>query len=166
MPTAGSSRKATRYRRATRFEIDPRPYQADLNKAKADLKVAIAERSLEEKNSERSRKLFKATPPGVSQEEYDKGMAAYDKAVALVGAMEAARERAQLYLDYTKVTAPTTGLLSRRFADPGSLIVADNTVLTTVVSEDPMYAYFDVDERTYLELLARPRRVRSRGSRV
>jgi RND family efflux transporter MFP subunit len=136
------------------FEIDPRPYQADFNKAKADLKVAIAERTLEEKNSERARTLFKSRPPGISQQEYDVALAAYDKAVALVGAMEAARDRAQLYLDYTKVTAPVTGKISRRFADPGNLIVADNTVLTTIVSEDPMYAYFDVDERTYLELLA------------
>src|SRR5262249_45999025 len=43
---------------------------------------------------------------------------------------------------------------SRRFVDPGNLITADTTVLTTIVTEDPMYAYFDVDERTYLDLLA------------
>src|SRR5947207_791485 len=68
--------------------------------------------------------------------------------------MEAAKERTQLYLDYTKVIAPVTGRISRRFVDPGNLITADTTVLTTIVTEDPMYAYFDVDERTYLDLLA------------
>ncbi len=77
-----------------------------------------------------------------------------DKAEATVGAMQAARDRAKLYLDYTQVTAPVTGRISRRFVDPGNLINADTTVLTTIVTEDPMYAYFDVDERTYLDLLA------------
>src|SRR5205807_3476751 len=85
---------------------------------------------------------------------YDTAVAAREKSAAQVGASEAARDRAKLYLDYTRITAPVTGRVSRRFVDPGNLVNADNTVLTTIVSEDPMYAYFDVDERTYLELLA------------
>jgi RND family efflux transporter MFP subunit len=68
--------------------------------------------------------------------------------------MQAAKDKAKLYLDYTRVTAPVTGRISRRYVDPGNLINADNTVLTTLVTENPMYAYFDVDERTYLNLLA------------
>ena len=81
-------------------------------------------------------------------------MASNEKAIASVGSSEAARDRAKLYVDYTRVIAPVTGRVSRRFVDPGNLITADNTVLTTIVTENPMYAYFDVDERTYLDLLA------------
>jgi multidrug efflux system membrane fusion protein len=67
--------------------------------------------------------------------------------------MRAAQERAQLYLDWTRVTAPVTGRISRRFVDPGNLVTADVTILTSIVTQDPMYAYFDVDERTYLDLV-------------
>jgi RND family efflux transporter MFP subunit len=137
---------------AVLFQIDPRPYQADLNQAKANLKVAIAERNLQEQNVERARRLV-ATKT-LSSEEYQTIAAANEKAGATVGALQAAQEKAELYLDYTRVTAPVTGRISRRFVDPGNLINADNTVLTTIVTENPMYAYFDVDERTYLNLLA------------
>src|SRR5262249_53220164 len=54
---------------------------------------------------------------------------------------------------YTRVTSPVTGRISRRFVDPGNLVKADDTMLTTVVTEDPLYAYFDVNERTYLDLV-------------
>jgi multidrug efflux pump subunit AcrA (membrane-fusion protein) len=67
--------------------------------------------------------------------------------------MEAGRDRAKLYLDYTRVTAPLDGRISRRNVDPGNLVNADQTLLTTIVTVDPVYAYFDVDERTYLELV-------------
>jgi multidrug efflux system membrane fusion protein len=77
-----------------------------------------------------------------------------EKSAAAVGAAEAAKERAKLYLDYTRVVAPFSGRISRQNVDPGNLVIADNTVLTTIVSEDQMHAYFDVDERTFLELEA------------
>jgi membrane fusion protein, multidrug efflux system len=134
------------------FQIDARPYQADLNLAEANLKVAMADRALQKKNAERARNLLPAK--AISNEEYETVLAMSEKSVAAVGAMEAARDRAKLYLDYTRVIAPVTGRVSRRFVDPGNLITADNTVLTTIVTEQPMYAYFDVDERTYLDLLA------------
>src|SRR5439155_19711977 len=89
----------------------------------------------------------------ISPEEYDQVMGAWEKAKAAAGSAEAARDRAKLFLDYTRVTSPVTGRISRRFVDPGNLVNADNTLLTTVVTEDPMYAYFDVDERTYLDLV-------------
>ena len=133
------------------FQIDPRTYQADFNQAVANFKQAEADRKVQEKNAERVRRLI--GNGAISQEEYDQTMAAWEKAVATAGAMEAARDRAKLYLDYARVTSPVTGRVSRRFVDPGNLVNADNTMLTTVVTEDPMYAYFDVDERTYLELV-------------
>jgi multidrug efflux system membrane fusion protein len=132
------------------FQIDRRPYAADLNLAEANVKVSVTERSRTEKNAERANQL-RATK-AIAPEQYDAALAERDKAVAAVEAAEAARERAKLFLDYTRVTAPITGRISRRYVDSGNLINADNTVLTTIVAEDPIYAYFDVDERTYLDL--------------
>lgn len=134
------------------FQIDVRPYQADLNQAEANLKVALAERDLQKKNAVRAKELLPAK--AISFEEYETVLATLDKAKATVGATEAMRDRAKLYVDYTRVTAPVTGRVSRRYVDPGNLVTADMTVLTTIVTENPMYAYFDVDERTYLNLLA------------
>jgi RND family efflux transporter MFP subunit len=134
------------------FQIDPGTYQADYNLAEANLKVAFAERNLMVKNAERAGK--QRNLGAISSEDYDTVMASLDKSRANVGAMEAARDRAKLYLEYTRVIAPVSGRISRRFVDPGNLVNADNTLLTTVVTENPMYAYFDVDERSYLDLLA------------
>jgi multidrug efflux system membrane fusion protein len=134
------------------FQIDVRPYKADLNQAEANLKVALADRDLQKRNAERAKTLLPSN--AISKEDYETVHAASEKSGATVGAMEAARDRAKLYLDYTRVIAPVTGRISRRYVDPGNLITADNTVLTTLVTENPMYAYFDVDERTYLDLLA------------
>jgi RND family efflux transporter MFP subunit len=134
------------------FQIDARTYQADLNQAEANLNVAIADRNFQQRNAERARRLIAVK--AISPEDLETALAASDKAVATVGAMEAARDKAKLYLDYTHVIAPLSGRISRRFVDPGNLINADNTILTTIVTENPMFAYFDVDERTYLNLLA------------
>jgi membrane fusion protein, multidrug efflux system len=135
------------------FEVDPRPYQADYNQAEADLKVAITDAALQEKNAERAKKSFPRG--GISKEDFDTALATEAKAVATVGLKEAARDKAKLYLDYTRVTAPFTGRVSRRQVDPGNLATADTTLLTSIVTINPVYAYFDVDERTYLELQKR-----------
>jgi len=137
----------------TLFQIDVRPYKADLNQAEANLKVAIAERALAHKNADRASKMI--LNGSISREDYDTALAAVDKSIASVGASEAARDKAKLYLDYTRVIAPFSGRISRRFVDPGNLVIADNTMLTTIVTEDPVWAYFDVDERSYLDLLGR-----------
>jgi len=133
------------------FEIDPRTYLADRNQAEANLKLAEADSRLQQKIANRDKRLV--GPGGVSQEVYETSAATSEKAIATVKAMEAARNRAQLYVDYTRVLAPWSGRISRRLVDPGNLVNADNTILTTMVTEDPLYAYFDVDERTYLNLV-------------
>jgi multidrug efflux system membrane fusion protein len=134
------------------FQIEAKPYQVEVNQMEADHKLAVADRNLMAKNADRARRLM--ATKSMSPEDYEKAIADLDKSAAQVGSVEAKKEKAQMYLDYTHVTAPFTGRISRRFVDPGNLIVADNTVLTTIVTEDPMFAYFDVDERTYLDLLA------------
>jgi RND family efflux transporter MFP subunit len=133
------------------YQIDKRPYEADLNQSQANLNLAIADRNLQEKNAERIKKALSSN--SASREEYETVLATFEKSAASVSAAQAATDKAKLYLDYTAVTAPVTGRVSRRFVDPGNLVNADNSLLTTIVAEDPIYAYFDVDERTYLDLL-------------
>jgi RND family efflux transporter MFP subunit len=143
------------------FQIDPRPYEADLKQAEANLKQAEAEVVLQTHRAERGRQLI--AKASISPEDYDQIVALRDKAIASVGAMKAARDRAKLNLEWTSVVVPPLrddagrplmGRISRRMVDPGNLVNADQTILTTLVSIDPVYAYFDVDERTYLELAA------------
>jgi RND family efflux transporter MFP subunit len=133
------------------FKIDPQTYEADLNQAEANLKLAEADSRLQQKIANRNQMLDKTQ--SVSREEYETAAATAEKAKATVKSMEAVRNRAKLYVGWTKVTAPWTGRISRRLVDPGNLVNADNTVLTTMVTDDPLYAYFDVDERTYLNLM-------------
>jgi RND family efflux transporter MFP subunit len=134
------------------FEIDPRTYQSDLTRAEANLELAKRDSILQEKNAERARRLIGTRTIG--REEYETTLATAEKAVKAVQMAEAARNTAKLYLDWTRVTSPVTGRVSRRWVDPGNLVNADSTILTTVVTENPLYAYFDVDERTYLGLVA------------
>ena len=141
------------------FQIDRRPYQATLNQAEANLKVAKADRNLQEKNAQRARVLIGSK--SIAREDYDTILATSEKAAATVGATEAARDLAELNLSYTRVTAPLSGRISRRFVDPGNLVTADTTILTSMVSDNPLYAYFDVDERTYLELVGPAKRGQS-----
>ncbi|HZV07129.1 MAG TPA: efflux RND transporter periplasmic adaptor subunit [Gemmataceae bacterium] len=145
------------------FQIDPRPYQDEVNQAKANLKLAEADEVLQKRRAERGLRLMRTASGAVTPEDIDQLIAARDKAIANVGAMKATLERAELNLEFTKVTAPPlhddeghplVGRISRRMVDPGNLVNADQTILTTLVSIDPMYAYFDVDERTYLEFAA------------
>lgn len=133
------------------FQIDPRSYQADLEQAEANYKLAIAESNLQQLNSKRAAKLLSSR--SIMQQEYDQITADREKSMAKVQAQKAARDRAELYLTYTRVISPLNGRISRRNVDPGNLVRADDTVLTTVVADDTVYAYFDVDERSYLDLV-------------
>ena len=133
------------------FQIDPRPYQADFNQAEANLKQAEADRNLQEKNVDRARRLVGTG--AIGQEEYDQIDGAPGEGRGH-GRRRGGRPRpGQALPGLHPRHRPVTGRISRRFVDPGNLVKADNTVLTTIVTEDPMYAYFDVDERTYLDLV-------------
>lgn len=133
------------------FQIDPRSYAAEHKQTIANVKVAEADRKVHDRNLARAQNLL--TSKSIAIEDYDLAVATTEKDVANIDALHAAQERAKLYLDWTQVTAPLTGRISRRLVDPGNLITADQTILTTIVAEEPMYVYFDVDERTYLELV-------------
>ena len=86
----------------------------------------------------------------VSQEDFDKIVGDRTEAEGNLKVARANQDMAQLKLEWTKVVAPLTGRISRRFIDPGNMVKEDETSLTTIVDLDPIYAYFDVDERTTL----------------
>src|SRR5437588_1447336 len=132
------------------FELDPRPYQAMLNQAKA--KVAQDEAQLTYDEAEYQRNLKLASTGAVSRSDLEKTSAARGVDVANVAADKAVVASRQLDLEYTKVTAPVSGRVSRYLVTVGNLVQSGDqgggTLLTTIVSVDPMYAYYDVDERT------------------
>jgi len=136
------------------FELDPRPYQALLNQAKA--KVAQDEAQLTYDEAEYQRNVKLANTGAVSRSDLDKTSAARGVDLANIAADKAVVASRQLDLDYTKVLAPVSGRVSRYIVTVGNLIQSGDqnggTVLTTIVSVDPMYAYFDVDEHTVLRV--------------
>jgi RND family efflux transporter MFP subunit len=132
------------------FEIDPRPYQAELDRASAA--VALSEAHLKRAQTDVARAKALLDRAAIAKEEYDKHLDEVAVAEAGVKAAKASREVAALNLSWTKVTAPIAGRISRHLIDPGNVVKADDTVLARIVSTDPMYVYFDMDERTYLNL--------------
>ncbi len=134
------------------FEIDPRPYQAQLDQAVAMVNLYKAQLKLAQTTYERDKSIANVGGGNVSPQELDQDRAAVEQSLASVKANEASVEVYKLNLGYTKVTSPIDGRVSRYYLTLGNLVVQDQTVLTTVVSLDPMYAYFDMDEPTLLQL--------------
>jgi membrane fusion protein, multidrug efflux system len=134
------------------FEIDPRPYQAQYEAAQAQ--VALYEASLRyaKATNERFRALAEKQPGAVSARELDQYQALEDQAIANLKLANANLESAKLNLDWTKVTSPIDGRISRYYLTHGNLVNQDMTQLTTVMSMDPMYVYFDMDEPTFLRV--------------
>ena len=131
------------------FEIDPRPYKAALAQAEANLVQAKAHAQRLGRDLARNEQLV---GKGVSHEDYDKTRGDKAEADAAVGSAEAMRATAKLNLDFTLVKAPISGRVSRKLIDAWNMVQADMTPLTTIVSLDRMYAYFDVDEGSAMKL--------------
>jgi multidrug efflux system membrane fusion protein len=138
------------------FAIDPRPYQAALDTAKAQLERARATALLAKARDERARRLLPSS--AVSQDEADARRATLAQSEADVLNAEAAVDLAQLNLEFTEVRAPIDGRAGRAMLTVGNLAVADQTLLTTMVSQDPVYVDFDPDEQSYLRYSADARR--------
>jgi RND family efflux transporter MFP subunit len=132
------------------FEIDPRPYRAERDRAQANLAVAIARRDLSQTRLERTRVSF--VNRSASKEDLDAAVAEAEADKASVHVAEENLRIAELNLRWTVVRAPIDGRLTQRRIDPGNLVKADETLLTTLHKLHPMYALFDVDERTVLKL--------------
>ena len=130
------------------FVIDPRPYRDALESAKAGLDHARAVADFAKIQEERARTLDSAK--AISREEYQNRASDLTQSTANVHAAEAAVATAELNLGFTEVRSPINGRVSRAQLTAGNLAQADQTVLTTVVSQDPVYIYFDCDEQSYL----------------
>ena len=133
----------------TLFVIDPRTYKADYDRALANLALAKAHLARVEADFKRAQELLPRK--AMAQSDFDLAKGDRDEGAASVEVAEAALKTAKNYLEWTDVVSPISGRISRQMIDPGNLVKADDTVLSTVVSQDPIYAYFDVDERTNLE---------------
>ncbi len=132
------------------FVIDPRPYQAELARAKANLAVAHSEAELARIELDRAKNLLRKKV--VSNSRFDTASNAYHVALAQVDAAEAALTHAALNLEYAHIQAPVTGRISRAEITVGNVVQAGlgAPVLTSIVSTERLYAAFDVDEHTYL----------------
>ena len=132
------------------FEIDPRPYQAEVDLAQANLLQATTHLKRVELDYDRARKTVATRT--ITQEQFDQVAGDRAEAKAQVEIMQANLELAKLNLAYCEVRAPISGRVSRTQLDQGNLVRADETVLATIVAMDPMYGYFELDERTLLRL--------------
>lgn len=143
------------------FLIDPRPYQAAFDSAAAEAERARSARELAQADLARGDKLLASR--AISQEEYEQRVAANRSAGAALQAAEAAVAVAKLNLAYTRVVSPIDGRVGRAEVTRGNLVAGGlnggaATRLTTVVSLDPMYAYFDAAEQDYLRYAQMARR--------
>jgi multidrug efflux system membrane fusion protein len=134
------------------FEIDPRPYEAQLNAAQAQIESSKASLEFAHATYERFKELNKEKEGSVSKLDLDKYKAQEKQASAAVDLAKANLKSAELNLAWTKITAPIDGHISRFFLTEGNLVNQDVTQLTTLVSMDPMDVYFDIDEPTLLTL--------------
>lgn len=134
-------------------EIDARTYKAALGQAEGKLASLGARLERLEADYVRVKRLIKTAT--IAQEEYDKVVGDRAETIADVEAQRAVVDQARLDLEFTKVTAAISGRVGRALVTEGNLVQAGptgGTVLTTLVSVDPIYAYFDVDERTVLRV--------------
>jgi len=132
------------------FVVDPRPYQAQLDQAQGQIDLYKASLRLARTNLARDRAIDASSPGSVSLQQFDQDQALVDEADARLKAYEKTKELYQLNYDFTRVLSPIDGQISRYFLTRGNLVNADQTLLTTVVSVDPIYASFEMDEPTLL----------------
>lgn len=148
------------------FVIDQRPYRASLEGAQAQLAQAESEAELASSRDARANELLEVS--AISREEYEARRASSAQAAAAVRAAQAAVTAARLDLQFTEVRSPIDGRAGRALVTAGNLAQADATVLTTVVSLDPVHVYFETDEQSFLgyQALARSGQRASGGNAV
>lgn len=144
------------------FQIDPRPFQASLEGAegqKAQWEAKLARSKADVQRYEKLVPTGAATP-----QDLDKATADMGEATAAIQSATASIDRAKLDLEFAKITAPISGQISRAMITKGNLVRGDNELLTTIVSLDPIYVYFDVSERDVLRLRDQARASRPAGA--
>jgi RND family efflux transporter MFP subunit len=148
------------------FLIDPRPYQAEYDRAKAGVALARAQLELAQIEARRFQKVVDTG--AVTREDLDRRLSTLDQQHANLQSQQAALDSAALNLGFTRVTAPITGRIGRAEVTHGNLVSGGNSggsLLTTLVSIDPIYVYFEGDENTYLRYAQLARRGERQSSR-
>jgi multidrug efflux system membrane fusion protein len=131
------------------FDIDPRAFAFQVTRLEAERRRAQSQLDLAKADGDRGTKLF--STGAISRAEYDRSSTADSSATASLDSIKASLSAARLDLEFTQVRAPIAGTVSRAVVTPGNL-VSTSSVLTTLVSEGPLYTYFDVDEATFLDI--------------
>jgi membrane fusion protein, multidrug efflux system len=130
------------------FQIDDREYRAAHARAVAEVERARSRAALAQRQLERSRQLVESKL--IARNDLDQREDDLAQAQADIKAMQAAAEQARLNLEFTRVTAPIDGRVGKALVTPGNLVAPGSSLLTTVVSMDPVYVSFEGDENTYL----------------
>ncbi|MCY1517644.1 Efflux pump periplasmic linker BepF [compost metagenome] len=133
------------------FQIDPRPFQTEVDRLEAQLQQAHANQMRAAREAQRGERL--RANNAISDELADARKTAHQEASSAVAAIRAQLEAARLNLSFTRVSAPIDGRISRAEVTAGNLVNAGSTRLTTLVGTQQLYAYFDIDEATYLKQL-------------
>jgi RND family efflux transporter MFP subunit len=146
------------------YQIDPRPYQDVYDQALGQLKQVQANQQLQEATYARQARLQQTNV--IAKEDYDTALSNKNQSAAQVISAQAAVNAAQLNLEFTRVVSPIDGRVGRQLVNIGNLVQADSTQLTTVVSIDPIYAYFSMDELAALgyQRLVRDGKLESTGN--
>jgi membrane fusion protein, multidrug efflux system len=131
------------------FQIDDRALVADVNRLQAELQSAISQQQLAVSDYQRAEQLRRQK--AIAEEILDARRARKDQTASQVAAVKAALVKAELDLSYTKVRAPISGRVSNALITAGNFVQAGQSQLTSIVSTERMYAYFDADEQTYLK---------------
>ena len=131
------------------FQIDPRPFEAEVKRLQAQLQQARASQSRTVSEAQRGERLRQSN--AISAELADARASAAAEAQAAVAGIQAELDNAKLNLSFTRVTAPIDGRVSRAEITEGNLVNAGQSKLTSLVSTDKVYAYFDADERVFLK---------------
>jgi multidrug efflux system membrane fusion protein len=134
------------------FEVDPRPYLAQVDAYRAQVNLYQAQLKLARTVYNRDVGINSRVPNSISQQQLDQDYAAVEEADARVNSAKKSLEIYELNLEFSRVTSPIDGQVSRYYLTPGNLVNQDQTLLTTVVSLDPIHAYFDMDEPTLLRI--------------
>jgi RND family efflux transporter MFP subunit len=134
------------------FRIDDRTYKAALDLARETLKFSQASLKKAQADLQIGLDVQKQSTGAISHQDIVKREAARDEAKASVGQALASLEKAQLYFDWCTVASPISGRINRHFIDVGNMVSQDVSVLTNIVSLKPTWAYFDVDEKTVLNI--------------
>jgi multidrug efflux system membrane fusion protein len=129
------------------FQIDPRPFQSEVDRLVAERSRSRSDLELAQANRARAERLISAH--AISREDYERLEAAATSAEGALGSIDASLQEARLNRAFTEVRAPIDGHVSRAIITAGNLVTSAS-VLTTLVSDNPVYVYFDADEQTYL----------------